>query len=120
MDRCKNCKAVVNPKWSKCFACGLPLNLNKPKEPTTTKEQIVYMTLKEFSRNRLAMKVYSKALKKEVWFVSNEKMRDQLDEGKLVAYLPQELKHLIMVKPEPEELKKIHLVKETFPGSEVR
>ena len=120
MNRCKNCNAVVNPKWDKCFACGLPLKLNKSKEPTITKEQIVKMPLKEFNSNNLAIKVYSKVLGREIWFTSNEKMRDQLDEGKLIAYLPQELEHLIRIKPEPEELKKIHLVKETFTESEVR
>ena len=47
-------------------------------------------------------------------------MREQLEECGLVAYLPQELEHLIKIKPEPAELKKIHLVKEIFPGSEIR
>ena len=118
MSRCKNCGAVVNPKWDKCFACGLPINLNKSTEPTITKEQIVKMPLKEFNSSNLAVKVYSEVLGREIWFVSNEKIRDKVatSEG-LATYLPHELMHFVKIGATPEELKKIHMVKEIFPGS---
>lgn len=119
MDRCKNCNAVVNPKWVKCLACGLPLNLNEQHEPTIIKDQIVNKTLKEFSENNLAIKVYSEVLKKEISFVSNEEMKNQLKEGELVTYLPHELEHLVKLRATPEEINKIHMIKEIFPKSEI-
>jgi hypothetical protein len=57
-------------------------------------------------------------LGEEVWVVSKGAMKNKVGEG-LVTYLPGELMHLIRLRATPEEIKKIHLVKETFPGSKI-
>lgn len=82
-------------------------------------DKVENMTLQDFSRANLAVKIHSEVLGKEVYFVSNEKMRGQVKDEGLVTYLPHELEHIIRIKPGTRELRTIHLVKETFPESQM-
>jgi len=80
------------------------------------KEIVDYL---KFSGANMAIKVKSRLLDKETYLVSNEEARNKVASEGLVAYLPHELKHLINTGATPEEVRKIHLVKETFPGSKI-
>jgi hypothetical protein len=73
----------------------------------------------KFTKPNLALRVKSKVLDREVYFASNQRTKDKVEGEGLATYLPNELEHLIRVKPEPEDLKKINFIKETFPGSEL-
>ena len=74
--------------------------------------------LKEDQEN-FVIKVHSEVLGKGIYFVSNKGKKDQIESEGLATYLPHEIKHLIRIKPNQEQLKKINLIKETFPGSEI-
>lgn len=118
MNKCKQCTAVVNPKWQKCLVCDSPLGRN-PDQNTVNHEHITSMPLDEFTKNKLAIKVFSKLLGEEIWIVSNEEMKNKVADEGLPIYLPLELEHLIKIRAEPEELKKIHLAKTVFQGSSI-
>ena len=83
------------------------------------KKEVENITVEEFSKRGLAVRVENNVLGEEVYFVSNEKMREQVKDHGLVTYFPHELKHLIKSNPTPNELRKIHLIKKTFDGSKI-
>ena len=112
--------AVVNSKWKKCFVCGLLLNTIHTHEPPVSKDEVALMGLHEFAKHNLIIKVHSELLGKHICFVSNEVLRNEIADEDFVTYLPQELEHLIKVKATLDEIKKIHMIKELFPGSRVR
>ena len=70
------------------------------------------------SNKHFAIKIHSELLGKDIWFVSDEEMEKELTDG-LVTYLPPEIKHLVKLKATPDEVKKIHMIKKTFPGSKI-
>ena len=119
MNRCKQCNAVVNPKWKKCLVCEELLGANEPQEYALTHEQICSMTLVEFTKKNLAIKVYSEVLGELVWMVSNEKLIHQVKDDGSVTYLPSELEYLLNLKATPDDIKKIHAIKESFSGSKI-
>jgi len=82
--------------------------------------QVDNMTLKKFARKNLAVKIYSGLLGKAFWLVSNGKVQNQVKNKGLVTYLPHELAYLMRMKPNQDDLGKIHLLKEVFPGSEIK
>ena len=74
--------------------------------------------LKEDQEN-FVIKVHSEVLGREVYFASNQRIKDKVESEGLATYLPHELEHLVKIKPNPEELNKINLIKEIFPGSKI-
>jgi len=65
-----------------------------------------------------AIKIRSEILGKDIWLVSDEEMMKEIDDT-LVSYLPREIKHLVKLRATPEEVKKVHMIKEIFPGSKI-
>lgn len=78
-------------------------------------EAISYL---KFAQSNVAVKIHSNLLNEDIWFISDEKMRELLDDD-LVVYLPGEIKHLSTIKESPEHVKKIHDCKKIFPGSQI-
>ena len=70
------------------------------------------------SEKQFAIKIHSELLGEDIWLLSNKGMGKEIDDD-LVNYLPHEIKHLVKLKATPEELKKLYLIKEIFPGSEI-
>jgi len=70
------------------------------------------------SEKHFAIKIHSEILGKDIWLVTDEEMEKDLNDA-LVAYLPPEIKHIVKLRATPEEVKKIHMIKETFPGSKI-
>lgn len=118
MNKCKQCNAVVNPKWGKCFACHALLVENRPHENNTNHDHITFMPLDKFGKSNMAIKVYSELLREEIWIVSNEEMKNKVADEGLVVFLPHEIQHLTKIRAATDEIKKIHMVKKTFLGSD--
>ena len=71
-----------------------------------------------FAQSNAAVKIHSNLLNEDIWLLSDEKMRESLDDD-LVVYLPGEIKHLTRINVSPEQLRKIHACKKVFPGSKI-
>jgi len=67
---------------------------------------------------RYAIKVYSELLKEEIWILSDEEMKREINDN-LTTYLPNEIEHMKKNKATKDDIKKIHMVKKTFPGSHI-
>jgi hypothetical protein len=77
------------------------------------------MTLADFSRTQLALKVKSAVLGETILFVSNEAVAEKMKEEGFICYTARELTWLCRKQLLPEELRKIHEVKAVFPGSRI-
>ena len=119
MNKCKQCDAVVNPKWKKCFVCGATLTVNKPEEVTITHKQIREIDSEEFTNNKQAVKIYSNVLGGKLWVVSNENIKNKIAGDGLTVYLPHEIKHFSKINATPNEIRKIHAIKAMFLGSNI-
>lgn len=67
-----------------------------------------------FAGANMAIKIYSEILQENLFFVSNERLKNQVKGDGLVIYLPHELKNIIMLKLQPEDMKRLHFVKQVF------
>jgi len=77
------------------------------------------MTLEQFGKSRLAIKVGSAILNEVICFASNESVAAKLRGEGFIVYTPRELEALTGKKFQPGELKKLHEIKTVFPGSRV-
>lgn len=87
----------------------------------TNLDHILQLRLSELARRDIAMKIYSEILNCELWLCSNNDMAAQLkqDDAETVIYTVDELRRLIKLNPDPEELKAIHNIKSVFPASTI-
>jgi len=96
--------------------------LNKNSIPDNKQiEEISQYTLVELSKRDLAIQVFSEILDCEIWLCSNEEMAKKVktDDPEAVTYTVNELRHLLTLKVSPEEIKRIHDVKEIFDDSKI-
>lgn len=77
------------------------------------------MNLEQFSKSRLAIKVESSILNEVICFAANENVATELRREGFVCYTAKELQALIRKQFQPEELKKLHEIKEVFPGCNI-
>jgi len=69
----------------------------------------------------MALLVDSRVLGEHVWFCSGEEMAAQIrrDDPEVVTYTVDELRELLHLNPNPEDLKAIHNAKSVFPNSHI-
>ncbi|NJL26519.1 MAG: hypothetical protein HC897_00920 [Thermoanaerobaculia bacterium] len=82
-----------------------------------TPKAVAAMTLDEFARAGLKVRVHSQVLACDVLFVSDNVSDDEIDARGLPVYRAQELKKLALMKPQPHSLRCIHEVKAVFKGT---
>jgi len=86
-----------------------------------TLESIHLLTLSEFKNSEFAVKVFSSVLNCHVWFCPDEQMVEEIleDDPTSTTYTVDEIMNLIKLKPDPEQLRRIHDAKEVFTGSKL-
>lgn len=79
------------------------------------------ISLTEFARCNIALKIYSSVLNCHVWFCSDEEIANQVrrDGPESSTYTVDEIMNLIKLKPNPDELRRIHNAKEVFVDSKI-
>jgi hypothetical protein len=75
------------------------------------------MSLADFSRQQLEVRVYSEILRETVVLVSNDDLAEQTLQNGEVPYTPSEIRRLWAVGANPEDLRAIHAVKKKFCGT---
>lgn len=78
---------------------------------------VAAMTLKEFARAGLKVRVHSQVLGCDVLFVSDNVPDNEIDARGLPVYRAHELRKLALMKPQPHSLRCIHEVKTVFGGT---
>ena len=88
---------------------------------SSLKAEVSRLKLSEFTKRNMALLVDSRVLGEHVWFCSGEEMVAQIrqDEPEAVTYTVGELREIINLKPNPEDLKAIHNAKSVFPNSHI-
>ncbi|MDA8169513.1 MAG: hypothetical protein M0Z59_07430 [Nitrospiraceae bacterium] len=69
---------------------------------------------------KAAIKVYSRILDAYLWVIQNEADRETLRGISDPVYTADEIDKLHSQKPSPEALRRVHEVKQTFPGAIIR
>jgi len=77
---------------------------------------ILNMTLSEFEKANMAIRMRSELLKEDIYLASNEDMKEKLQSKGLVVYLPSELRVIIRSGIKGNDLRKAHLAKRLFRG----
>jgi len=77
------------------------------------------MTLEQFGKSRLAIKVESSVLNEVICFASNESVAAELRKEGFVCYTAKELQALTGKQFHPEEVKKLHEIKTVFLGCNI-
>jgi hypothetical protein len=72
----------------------------------------------DMQQRHFAVRIYSELLGEDLWLLSDEKMREYLDDA-LEVYLPGEIKHLSEIEPSSDHLRKIHECKKIFSSSKI-
>ncbi|HEX3037279.1 MAG TPA: hypothetical protein VHT73_19515 [Thermodesulfobacteriota bacterium] len=90
-------------------------------EPTFTLENITNVRLSELAKLDIALQIYSDVLGCEIWLCYNEAMATQVrkDDPGAVIYTIAEVKRLIFLNPDPDDIRRIHATKALFPGSKI-
>jgi len=80
------------------------------------------ISLNEFARCNIALKIYSSVLNCHVWFCPDEQIVKQIleDDSTAITYTSSELKRLIELGPSKDFLKKIHDTKTVFNYSKLK
>jgi hypothetical protein len=78
------------------------------------KDDYSRMTLSEFARSRRMLRIRSRVLGEDVWWVSDESLRLTVPDPTLVVYTAAELRHLVDISP--RDLINLHRIKKTFHG----
>jgi hypothetical protein len=93
----------------------------KKQETPATLESIPGIKLSEFERRDLAVEIYSEVIGCTLWLCSNEKMvrRIRKDAPDSVTYTTAELRSLLRLNTDAENMKKIHDIKSVFLGSTI-
>jgi len=77
------------------------------------------MTLEQFGKSHLAIKVESSILNEVICFASNESVAEEVRKEGFTCYTARELEVLTRKEIQPEELKRLHEIKLIFPGSKI-
>jgi len=79
------------------------------------------LLLSEFAKRNIALPIYSEFLNCEVWLCSDSEMEKQIqsDDPEAITYTLDEVRDLIRLKPDPQELRKINDIKALFRGSKI-
>lgn len=77
---------------------------------------ILNMTLSEFEKANMAIRMRSELLKEDIYLASNEGTKEKLRNKGLVVYLPSELRVIIRGGIKGNDLRKAHLAKKLFGG----
>mgnify|MGYP001497890704 CR=1 FL=1 len=77
------------------------------------------MSLEQFGKSRLALKVESAVLNETVYFTPNETIAALLRREGFTCYTARELEVLTRKQFQLKELKKLHEIKAVFPGSNI-
>jgi len=91
----------------------------KALQPKPQGKPIEKMTLDEFEKTNIWVKVDSSVLGETVIFASNDEVAKRLKADGFVVYTTDELRVLLKRRPKKDELRKIHEIKQVFPGSKV-
>jgi len=85
------------------------------------KKDIGTLNLSELSKRRIAIMIYSTILNSNIWICSNEEMITQVkeDEPGAITYSLDEIRKILNLNPNPEDLKAIHNAKSVFPNSHI-
>ena len=84
--------------------------------------EIPEISLSEFARCNIALKIHLSVLNCLVWFCPDEQMVEEVleDDPIAICYTGQELKELINIDPSEDFLRKIHVVKSVFNYSRLK
>ncbi len=87
----------------------------------TLHRDIERMKLSELKDRDMAIQIYSEVLCCNLWLCSNNGMAAKIrgDDPEAVTYTVGELREIINLKPNPEDLKAIHNAKLVFPNSKI-
>jgi len=87
----------------------------------TLHRDIERMKLSELKDRDMAIQIYSEVLCCNLWLCSNTEMATQMkrDDPQATTYTVGELREIINLKPNPEELKALHDAKYVFPNSQI-
>lgn len=85
-------------------------------QPDLELERITSMSLDEFARAGLKVRVHSRVLGCDVLFISDNVADGDIDPKGLTFYRAHELRKLAVLKPQPHSLRTIHEVKAVFGG----
>ena len=86
-------------------------------EPSSeVKGRVAAMPLDEFATAGLTVRVWSNVLGCEVLFVSDNVPAAELEGTDLPIYRTDELRKLVLLRPRPRDLRRIHDVKNIFDG----
>ncbi len=85
------------------------------------KRDIEQMKLSEIENRDIAIQIYSEVLCCNLWLCSNNGMAAQIrrDDPEVVTYTVDELRELLHLNPNPDDLLAIHNAKSVFLGSRV-
>lgn len=88
---------------------------------STNLDQIRKLRLSELARRNIAIKIYSKILGCELWLCGKEHMAAQLRQGdpEIAVYTANEMRKLMGLNPNSEDLKRIHTVQTLFNSSKI-
>ncbi len=88
---------------------------------SSLKAEVSRLKLSEFENRHIALPYDSRVLGEYVWFCSDDDIAAQIrtDEPAAVTYTVCELREIINLKPNPEDLKAIHNAKSVFPNSHI-
>ncbi|MGE5444485.1 MAG: hypothetical protein ACM3SR_07775 [Ignavibacteriales bacterium] len=97
------------------------LEKQKEEKAKPQKIDISLLRLSELSKRNIAIKIYSEVLGCEIWLCGNEEMAAQLrqDDPGAMIYTANEMRKLLRLNPNSEDLKRIHTVKTLFNSSKI-
>jgi hypothetical protein len=72
------------------------------------------MTLSQFAESGQILRVQSRLLEEDLWWVADETLRAEVPDPNLVVYTAVELVHLVRISP--QDLINVHRIKKTFHG----
>lgn len=85
--------------------------------PQSQAEEVALMGLDEFARAGLVVKVSSSIIGADVLFVSDNVPDSKISGDGLTVYRVNELRKLVQLRPNPEELRKLQEIKRIFGGT---
>lgn len=83
--------------------------------------EVSQLKLSEFKDRHIALPYDSRVLGEHVWFCSDEEIAVQVrkDDPGVAAYTTDELREIIHLNPNPDDLLAIHTAKSVFPDSHI-
>ena len=107
MDKCQKCKAIVNPKWTNCMACGCPIK--NPDNDADGGQGVPCIDVEYPISVKMKSAILGRDVKVNLW-----PDRATVDG---TEYSLSELDDLIRRKLSHEDLRTVHCVKQDFEGA---